>query len=59
MTAFDILGKITATETIAIGQGVSIKRYLERTYGKGRWRKMKGSATVRLSDGTICDAEIH
>ena len=57
--AFDILGKITAIETIATGQGVYIKRYLERTYGKGRWRKMKGFATVRLSDGTICDAEIH
>jgi uncharacterized protein YuzE len=34
--AFDILGKITAIETIAAGQGVHIKRYLERTYGKGR-----------------------
>jgi len=57
--AFDILDKITAIETIAAGQGVYIKGYLERTYGKGRWRKMRGFATVRLSDGTICDAEIH
>jgi hypothetical protein len=32
---------------------------LERTYGKGRWRKMKGITTVRLADSTICDAEIH
>lgn len=59
MTEFDILDKITAIETIATGQGVYIRRHLERTYGKGRWRKMKGLATVRLSDGTICDAEIH
>ncbi len=57
--AFDILDKITAIETIATGQGVYIRGYLERTYGKGRWRKMRGFATVRLSDGTICDAEIH
>ena len=28
-------------------------------YGKGRWRKMKGIATVQLADGTICEAEIH
>lgn len=59
MTPFDILDTITAIETIAAGQGVYIRRYLERTYGKGRWRKMKGFATVRLSDGTICCAEIH
>lgn len=36
-----------------------IRRYLERIYAKGRWRKMKGIATVRLTDGTICEAEIH
>ena len=28
-------------------------------YGKGSWRKMKGTATIRLPDGTICDAELH
>ncbi|AUB84312.1 hypothetical protein [Candidatus Thiodictyon syntrophicum] len=59
MTSFDILDTITAIETIAAGQGVYIRRYLERTYGKGRWRKMKGLANLRLSDGTTCYAEIH
>jgi hypothetical protein len=43
----------------ATGRGVYISRYLERTYGKGRWRKRKGIATVKLADGTVCDAEIH
>jgi hypothetical protein len=38
---------------------VYIRRYLERTYGRGRWRKMKGIATVELPDGRICEAEIH
>jgi len=38
---------------------VYIRGYLKHTYGKGRWRKMKGVATVRLADGTICEAEIH
>jgi hypothetical protein len=58
-TAFEILGGMRAVETIAAGRGVYIRRYLERTYGRGRWRKMKGIATVRLTDGTICEAEIH
>jgi hypothetical protein len=59
MTEPEILSAIEDIETIAAGQGVYIRRYLERTYGKGRWRKMKGIATVRLADGTVCKAEIH
>ena len=58
-TAFEILSEIRDVETIAAGGGVYIRRYLDRTHGTGRWRKMKGIATVRLADGTICEAEIH
>ena len=58
-TAFEILSEIRDVETIAEGRGVYIRRYLERNYGKGRWRKMKGYATVRLADGEICEGEIH
>jgi hypothetical protein len=32
---------------------------LRRIYGRGRWRKRKGIARLRLSDGTIRTAEIH
>lgn len=56
---FEILGEIREIQTIASSRGVYIRRYLERTYGKGRWRKMKGIATVKLADGTIYEAEIH
>ena len=56
---FQILGEIKDVETIAAGQGVHIRRYLERIYGKGRWRKMKGTAIVRLPDGFVCTAEVH
>jgi len=56
---FKVLSEIRDIETIASGRGVYIRRYLERTYGRGRWRKMKGIATVELADGTICEAEIH
>ena len=58
-TAFEIIGEIKDVETIAAGRGVYLRRYLERTYGKGRWRKMKGVGTVQLADGEICEAEIH
>jgi len=59
MGSFEILSAIRDTETIATGRGVYIRRYLERTYGRGRWRKMKGVATVGLESGMICTAEIH
>lgn len=59
MMEFELLGEIKDIETIATGRGVYIRSYLERTYGKGRWRKRKGSATVRLADGTVDEAEIH
>ena len=59
MTEFEIVGEIKDIETIATGRGVYIRRYLERTYGKGRWRKRKGRATVKIVDGTICEVEIH
>jgi hypothetical protein len=58
-TGFEILSGIRDVETIAAGRSVYIRRYLERTYGRGRWREMKGIATVRLADGTISEAEIH
>lgn len=58
-SGFKILSEIRDIETIASGRGVYIRRYLERTYSRGRWRKMKGIATVELADGTICEAEIH
>ena len=44
---------------IASGRGVRLRRELERKYGRGRWRKMKGIALVELPDGTIHKAEIH
>lgn len=56
---FQIIGEIEGIETIAAGTRLRDRRRLTRLYGRGKWRKMKGRATVRLSDGTICEAEIH
>jgi hypothetical protein len=55
----EILSEISDIETITTGRGARIGRHLDRTYGAGRWRKIKGIATVRLADGTVCQAEIH
>ena len=56
---FEILSKITNIETIAIGKSIRELKRLEKTYGKGRWRKLKGIAKIKLPDGMVCLAEIH
>jgi hypothetical protein len=32
---------------------------LRKQFGPGRWRKLKGLATVRLASGRIRRAEVH
>ena len=56
---FEIVGRITEVETIAAGPSVRIRSILRKRYGRVRWRKLKGVATVRLWDGTIRLAEVH
>lgn len=56
---FKILSAITALQTIATGHGIRELAGLNKKYGKGRWRKRKGIATVELDDGTIHRAELH
>ncbi len=56
---FEIIGAITAIESIAVGTGIRDRKRLQRFYGKGRWRKLRDVATVRLLDGTIHTAEVH
>ena len=56
---FEIVGRITEIETIAVGPSIKILAVLRKRYGRGRWRKLKGVATVRLSDGRIRLAEVH
>jgi len=48
---FEILGEISSIETFATGSGIREIARLRRIYGRGRWRKRKGIARVRLSDG--------
>ncbi len=56
---FEILGSVQKVTTIATGREIRELRRLRRRYGKGRWRKRKGVATVRLEDGSVHTAEVH
>lgn len=56
---FEIISEISETATIAVGSGIRDLRRLQRFYGKGRWRKLKGVALVRLPNGAIRKAELH
>ncbi|HWP91496.1 MAG TPA: hypothetical protein VNN20_04795 [Thermodesulfobacteriota bacterium] len=56
---FEIVGEITDIEIIAVGSAIRILPVLRKRYGKGRWRKLKGIATVLLPDGQIRIAEVH
>lgn len=44
---FEIIGRITDIETIAVGSSIRDIARLRKRYGRGRWRKLKGVATVR------------
>ncbi|MCD9189420.1 MAG: hypothetical protein LUM44_23615 [Pyrinomonadaceae bacterium] len=56
---FEIVSEITDIETIAAGNSIRVLTLLNRKYGKGRWRKKKGIATVKLLDGSFRIAEVH
>ena len=56
---FEIIGPIRDIETFAVGSSIRELPRLRRVYGAARWRKRKGLARVRLSDGTLQEAEVH
>lgn len=56
---FEIVDEITQIQTIAVGTAIRELQRLRRLYGRGRWRKLKGVALVRLRSGTIRKAELH
>lgn len=56
---FTVIGEIDHVETFAIGRRIRELKRLRQKYGKGRWRKRKGFATVRLLDGAVKQAELH
>ena len=59
MASFEIISDITNEEVIAIGNSIRDLPRLKKIYGDGRWRKMKGIATIQLRNGRIRRAELH
>jgi hypothetical protein len=56
---FEVIGDIEQVETIAAGPSVKVRAFLRKVYGRGRWRKRKGMATVRLPNGNLRRVELH
>jgi hypothetical protein len=56
---FQIVSEITDVVTIAVGSRIRDLARLRKLYGKGRWRKLKGIAQIRLRSGRIRLAELH
>ena len=56
---FEIISDITNIEIIAIGTGIRNRERLQKQYGKGKWRKLKGIAQVQLANGIVRLAEVH
>jgi hypothetical protein len=50
---FEVIGTIEEIKTIAVGRRIREIARLRKAFGRGRWRKLKGVATVRFEDGTI------
>lgn len=59
MTDFEIVGRVSEVETIAVNLSIREHAELKSEYGGRRWRKLKGVATVRLVNGHLRRAEIH
>ena len=56
---FEIIDEIRDIETVAVNTSIRDLERLKKMYGKGRWRKLKGTARVRLRSGRIRLAELH
>jgi hypothetical protein len=56
---FEIIGEIEEVETIAVGGKIRDIMRIQKQYGPGRWRKLKGLAKVRLESGRMRRAELH
>ena len=56
---FELVGEIRDIEVIGVGGKIGDIMRLRRQFGAGRWRKLKGVATVRTERGKVRRAELH
>ena len=57
--SFEIISEVTEIEVIAAGNSIRALARLRKQYGRGRWRKLKGLAQIRLPSGQTRLAELH
>ncbi len=56
---FEIISELSNVETFSVGSGIRELARLRKKYGVGRWRKRKGFARVKFSNGIIKRVELH
>jgi hypothetical protein len=56
---FELIGKLTDIEIIAVNLSIRERRKLKTQFGGKRWRKLKGVGQVRFPNGEIHKAELH
>ncbi len=56
---FELVGELSAVETIAVNLAIREDADLKARYGGRRWRKLKGVGMVRLANGSVRRAEVH
>jgi hypothetical protein len=56
---FELVSDLMSVETFAVGKGIRISKLLNKKYGFAKWRKRKGVALIRLTDGSEFLAELH
>jgi hypothetical protein len=58
VTGFRLRSEITNVRVIAVGRTIRDLAKVKKAYGKGRWRKLKGTALVELDTGEVLQAEL-
>jgi hypothetical protein len=56
---FEIQGTIDDIEPISFGSSIRDLSRLKEQFGPGRWRKLKGTADVKLDNGHVRRAEVR
>ena len=59
MNNFELIGKISEIETIAVNVSIRELKRLKAQFGGRRWRKLKGVALVQFPNGEIRQVELH
>lgn len=57
--SFEIPGRLREVQVIAEGKSLKALPWLREAFGPGKWRKMKGVASIQYPNGRVVQAELH